>query len=96
MKSYYVYITASKKNGVLYVGVTNDFLRRVQEHKNDLADGFTKRYHLYNLVHYEETTEVEAAIWREKCIKRWYRKWKEELIEETNPEWRDLYGELVD
>jgi putative endonuclease len=95
MKSYFVYIMANRKHGVLYVGVTNDLIRRVNEHKNDLSDGFTKKYKVHKLVHYEETGDIAVAIWREKCIKRWYRHWKIDLIEETNPEWNDLYHDLV-
>lgn len=94
MKSYFVYIMASKKNGTLYIGITNDLIRRVFEHKNDLIDGFTKRYKVHNLVYYEFTNDAEAAILREKQLKRWKRKWKIELIEEMNPGWKDLFDEL--
>lgn len=94
MKQYYVYILASKRNGTLYVGVTNDLIRRVYEHKNNLVEGFTKKYSVHRLVHIESTSDVKAAIHREKCIKRWKRAWKIELIEEHNPEWKDLYYEL--
>ena len=96
MKSYYVYILASKRNGTLYIGVTNDLVRRVYEHKHDLIDGFTKRYGVHMLVHFEECGDVAATIQREKQLKSWHRKWKIRLIEETNPEWKDLYGELCD
>ncbi len=94
-KYYYVYILASQKNGTLYVGVTNDLIRRVYEHKNGLISGFTKTYKVHKLIHYEQTTEIESAIKREKQIKWWLRQWKINLIEETNPEWNDLYEELV-
>ncbi len=88
--SYYVYILASQRNGTLYIGVTNDLARRIDEHKQDLADGFTKKYNVKMLVYYEETNDVTSAIAREKCIKKWNRAWKLKLIEEENPEWRDL------
>ncbi len=95
MANYYVYILASKKNGTLYCGVTNDLIRRVYEHKNGLVDGFTKKYKIHSLVYYEICNSAEAAIEREKDIKRWYRKWKLELIEKENPLWEDLYERLV-
>lgn len=94
-KSYYVYILASKRNGTLYIGVTNDLLRRVYEHKEGRIDGFTKQYSTKMLVYYEATESVMAAITREKQLKKWNRKWKLRLIEEFNPEWKDLYGGLV-
>ena len=91
MKSYYVYILASKKNGTLYIGVTNDLVRRVYEHKQGLVEGFTKKYNVKQLVFFEETNDVESAITREKQMKKWNRQWKIELIEKNNPEWKDLY-----
>ncbi len=94
MKSYYVYIMASKRNGTLYTGVTNDIARRVYEHKDDINESFTKRYKVHTLVYLEEHDSIEDAIWREKCIKKWKRKWKLKLIEEDNPNWIDLYNEL--
>ncbi len=94
MKYYYVYILASKRDGTLYIGVTNDLLRRVYEHKNCLVEGFTKKYNVKTLVYYEQTTDIESAILREKCIKRWNRLWKRRLIEKENPEWKDLSSEL--
>ena len=94
MNSSYVYIMASKRNGTLYIGVTNDLARRVAEHKNGLVDGFTKRYGVHNLVYFEHTDDVTAAIQREKQLKKWNRKWKLKLIEESNPGWRDLFEEL--
>jgi len=93
-KYYYVYILASKKNGTLYIGVTNDLRKRVYEHKNKLADGFTKKYNVCNLVYYEATDDICGAIEREKQLKKWNRKWKLELIEKENPSWEDLYYEL--
>ena len=93
-KKYYIYILASKRNGTLYVGVTNSLIRRGYEHKNNLVDGFTKKYSIHNLVFYEEYDDINTAIAREKQIKRWNRKWKIELIEKNNPTWKDLYSEL--
>ena len=94
MKSYYVYILASKKNGTLYVGVTNDLVKRVFEHKNNLITGFTQKYDVHNLVYFEETNDIHVAIEREKVLKRWQRKWKLELIEKKNPNWNDLYQQI--
>ena len=90
-KQYYVYILASKKNGTLYIGVTNNLLRRVYEHKNDSIDGFTRKYGVHKLVYYEITGDIESAITREKRLKKWKREWKIEMIEKCNPEWNDLY-----
>ncbi len=95
MKQYYVYILASGKNGTLYVGVTNDLPRRIYEHKEKLIDGFTKKYNVQVLVFYEIHKDVSEAILREKQIKKWERKWKLRLIEEMNPEWRDLYDDII-
>ena len=94
-KQYYVYILASKKNGTLYVGVTNALIKRVKQHKDGVADGFTKKYNIHMLVHYESGNDVNAAILREKQLKKWERAWKVRIIEEMNPEWRDLYYDLV-
>ncbi len=88
----FVYIMASKRNGTLYIGVTSDLARRVHEHKEGLIKGFTKRYGCKLLVWYEEHEDISDAIQREKSLKRWYRKWKLDLIEQMNPEWEDLYG----
>jgi len=92
---YFVYILASTRNGTLYVGVTSDLIKRVYEHKSDLADGFTKRYGVHNLVYFETVDDIETAIAREKQIKRWNRAWKVRLIEKVNPHWRDLYPDLL-
>jgi putative endonuclease len=92
---YYVYILASKKHGTLYIGVTNDLIKRSFEHKNDLVEGFTKKYGVHQLVYFEQTSDVNSAITREKQIKKWRRRWKIELIEEKNPEWKDLFLDLV-
>ena len=94
MKNPCVYILASKRNGTLYIGVTSDLVKRIWEHKQDLADGFTKKYAVHRLVYYEPHEEMIAAITREKQIKKWKRDWKLRLIEEKNPEWKDLYAEL--
>lgn len=94
MKTYYVYLLASKKNGTLYVGVTDNLIRRVYEHKEGIIDGFTKRYHIHLLVYYEETNSIDTAIAREKQLKKWNRAWKIRLIEELNPSWKDLYDSL--
>ncbi|ADJ25490.1 Excinuclease ABC C subunit domain protein [Dehalogenimonas lykanthroporepellens BL-DC-9] len=95
VSEYYVYLMASKPNGTLYIGVTNNLIRRVYEHKNDLADGFTKKYGIHTLVHFEQCNDILAAITREKQMKKWKRVWKIELIEQANPEWRDLYPEIL-
>jgi len=95
MNSYFVYILASKRNGTLYVGVTNDLIRRVWEHKQNLVEGFTEKYSVHDLVYFEEAIEIEQAIIREKQIKKWKRQWKLELIEKSNPSWNDLYDGLV-
>jgi len=94
MKTYFVYILANKKNGTLYIGITSDISRRIWEHKEGLADGFTKKYDVKLLVHIEQTGDIRAAIEREKQLKKWNRKWKMRLIEESNPEWKDLSEEL--
>ncbi len=95
LKTYYVYIMAGQKDGTLYIGVTNDLIRRVWEHKNDVHEGFTKKYGVHRLVWYEATTSIEGAIWREKQMKKWCREWKIELIEKENPDWNDLYEGLL-
>jgi putative endonuclease len=89
-KTYFVYIMASRRNGTLYVGITNDIERRTHEHKNDRNDGFTKRYQVHRLVWYEIHTDVWQAIRREKQLKKWNRRWKLNLIEKHNPQWLDL------
>jgi len=94
-RNYYVYILASKRNGTLYVGVTNDLVRRVYEHKSNAIDGFTKRYKVHHLVWFNETSDVTAAIAREKTIKKWPRAYKLKTIEDMNPQWRDLYDDLT-
>ena len=86
---------ASKKNGTLYIGVTNNLIRRVYEHKDGLLDGFTKKYQVKNLVYYEIHNSMYEAIKREKAMKKWLRKWKIKLIEKENFDWRDLYDEIT-
>ena len=88
-RQYFVYIMASF-SGTLYTGVTNDLYKRVYQHKNDLIEGFTKKYQCHKLVYFEETGDIEAAILREKQIKGWSRKKKEALIKTKNPKWKDL------
>jgi putative endonuclease len=95
MKAYYVYLMASKKNGILYIGVANDLRHRVWQHKNDIQEGFTKKYGVHRLVWYEETTDIKEAIQREKQMKKWRRQWKIDLINKENPDWDDLYDALL-
>jgi len=90
-----VYILASNRNGTLYVGVTSDLIKRVYQHRNGLVAGFTKRYHVHNLVWFEAHERMESAILREKELKRWRRVAKLGLIEQVNPEWRDLWEDLI-
>ncbi len=92
--TYYVYIITNKKNGVLYVGVTNNLVHRMHQHKNKLIDGFSARYNLTKLVYAEECQSIIDAIAREKKLKKWHRKWKIELIESINADWNDLYESL--
>ncbi|MBI2607535.1 MAG: GIY-YIG nuclease family protein [Candidatus Doudnabacteria bacterium] len=95
MNFYYIYILASKRNGTLYIGVTSDLVKRVYEHKNNFVQGFTERYNVHTLVYFEVVEDAESAIKREKQLKTWKRKWKLELIETNNPDWRDLYEEII-
>jgi putative endonuclease len=90
-----VYILASKRNGTLYIGVTSDLQKRSWEHKNDLFDGFTKKYGVHQLVYYELHDNMVSAITREKQLKKWSRAWKLELIEQGNPDWKDLWQAIV-
>jgi len=94
MKYYFVYIMASEKNGTLYIGLTNNLIRRVWEHKQDLVGGFTKKYGVHRLVWYEAVPDVVSAIELEKRLKKWRRAWKLKLIEKENPKWDDLYEQL--
>jgi putative endonuclease len=90
-----VYILASKRNGTLYTGVTSDLHKRIWEHKNNMVEGFTKRYNIHQLVWYELHDSMESAILREKRLKNWKGRWKLDLIEKDNPYWQDLYPEIV-
>jgi len=90
-----VYILASKKRGTLYTGVTSNLAKRIWEHKNNLVAGFTSRYSVHNLVWYEMSNTMDSVIQKEKEIKNWKRKWKIELVEQSNPEWRDLYFNIL-
>ncbi len=90
-----VYILAGDRNGTLYVGVTSDLVKRVWEHRNGLAEGFTGKYGVHVLVWYEMCDDITVAITREKQIKKWNRQWKIELIEKTNPYWNDLYDSIL-
>ena len=92
--TYHVYIMASRRNGTLYVGVTNDICRRAWEHREGLVPGFMKTYGVKMLVYYEEFSDIGFAIHREKRLKRWKREWKLNLIQSHNPDWRDLYETL--
>lgn len=91
---YYIYILSNKYNNVLYIGVTNNLIRRIYEHKNKLVDGFTKKYSVDKLVYYESIMDVNIAITREKQLKNWRREKKLSLINKDNPEWKDLYDEI--
>jgi putative endonuclease len=91
---FFVYILASKRNGTLYVGVTNDLARRLSEHKAKLVSGFTRKYQVDQLVYFEVFESIVEARAREHALKRWRRAWKIALIEKLNPEWRDLTSEL--
>ena len=95
MKQPAVYILASQTHGTIYTGVTSNLIKRLYEHKNDLIDGFTKKYQVHRLVYFEQLDDMQNAITREKQIKSWKRQWKIELIEKSNPEWQDLYDNIV-
>jgi putative endonuclease len=90
-----VYILASKRNGTLYVGVTDDLKKRTWEHRNDVAAGFSKKYRVHLLVYYELHPDMTSAITREKQIKKWRRAWKVELLEKQNPAWKDLWNGIL-
>ena len=90
-----VYVLASKRNGTLYIGVTSDLQKRAWEHKNDLVEGFTKRYRIHRLVYYELCEDMMSAIQREKQMKKWNRAWKLELIEKQNPDWTELWEGII-
>ena len=94
MGQYFVYILASKRNGTRYIGVTNNLLKRVHQHRNDATQGFTQKYNVHNLVYFEVYRDIRDAITREKRMKKWKRQWKIELIEKSNPSWEDLFESL--
>jgi putative endonuclease len=94
MEKFYVYMLCSKRNGTLYIGVTSDLVKRVYEHKNNLVNGFTKKYNIHRLVWYEIHESAESAINRERRIKKWKRAWKLKLIGQDNPGWSDLYESI--
>ena len=93
-KQYYIYILTNKTNKVLYIGITNDLIRRIYEHKNKMIGGFTSKYNLVKLVYCETTNDVNAALNREKQLKNWHRDWKINLINQVNPDWKDLSEEF--
>ena len=94
-RTYWVYILASKLGGTLYIGVTSNLVKRVYEHRTEVVVGFTKEYGVHRLVYFEQHADIEAAIRQEKRLKKWNRAWKIRLIEETNPNWDDLYPQIA-
>jgi putative endonuclease len=96
MKTFYVYILANRRKGAIYIGVTNHLQRRVLEHRAGTAESFTRKYSIKDLVYYEYTENINDAIAREKQLKNWHRQWKFNLIEQNNPDWKDLYTELFE
>jgi putative endonuclease len=94
IRQYYVYILASRPGGAIYIGVTNDLVRRVYLHRNGFVEGYTKRYRIFRLVYFEVYSTARDAIQREKNMKHWPRAWKTRLIFQSNPSWRDLYDEI--
>ncbi len=95
MKDHYVYIVTNKTNGTLYVGMTENLVKRTWEHKNEAADSFTKKYKCKKLVYFEAASGYESALRREKTMKKWPRKWKLKVINELNPAWDDLYDSIT-
>ena len=94
-KKGYLYILANRRNGTLYVGVTADLVKRIEEHRQKLVEGFTRKYEITHLVYFETFEEIREAIIRERQIKEWKRKWKTELIQSINPYWRDQYEDIL-
>ena len=94
-KYYYVYILASTKDGALYIGVTSNLIKRTYEHRNDTAASHASKYQIRRLIYFEQHQDINEAIKREKQMKAWKRQWKIELIEKSNPEWKDLYDEIA-
>lgn len=95
-KFYFVYILSNKRNGTIYIGITSNLPKRVWEHKNNLVEGFTKKYNVHNLVYFKQTENAQSAFLREKQLKKWKRECKIELIEKDNPQWKDLYEKILD
>jgi len=95
MKQPCVYLLANKKHGVIYIGVSSELIKRVWQHKNNVVKSFTQKYHVHDLVWYETHQHMASAISREKNLKKWRRDWKVKLIEKTNPDWLDLYPDLM-
>ena len=95
IRHYFVYILASRRNGTLYIGISNHITRRSVEHRLELKEGFTKKYHVHMLVYYEIYTDINEAIRREKQLKWWKRAWKIKLIETKNSKWEDLYEKII-
>jgi len=93
--AYFIYIMASQRHGTLYIGVTNNLIRRVYEHREKITPGFTAKYNVNRLVWFDQTDSIETAIQHEKRLKHWQRAWKIEMIEKANPEWEDLYASLL-
>ncbi|MGQ0526434.1 MAG: GIY-YIG nuclease family protein [Alphaproteobacteria bacterium] len=94
MKTYYVYILAKERNSTFYIGMTSNLVKRITEHRDEFVDGFTQKYGIKNLVYYETFDDPENAIKREKRLKKWNRTWKMRIIEEMNPDWKDLYEDI--
>jgi putative endonuclease len=94
-KVFYVDILSSKKNGILYIGVISNLLKRVYEHKSEMVEGFTKKYNVNKLVYFEQYNTANTAISREKKLQNWRRRWKLDLIKKSNADWKDLYKELT-
>ena len=95
LKKGYLYILASRRNGTLYVGVTSDLVKRIEEHRQKLVEGFTKKYEITDLVYFGTYEDIRDAIIRERQIKEWKQKWKTELLQSVNPYWRDLYEDIL-
>jgi putative endonuclease len=95
LRYYYVYILTNTERGVLYIGVTNNLIRRIIEHKSGTFDGFTKKYNLKKLVYFQQTEDVQSALSREKQLKGWHRDWKINLIESCNKKWEDLFSQIM-
>lgn len=93
--SFWVYIITNRNNTTIYIGITNDLIRRIYEHRTELIDGFSKKYKLHKLIYFEEYPNAKAAIAREKQLKNWHRQWKVNLIKSSNPSLKDLYEQII-